>query len=775
MISSILPSKFKYSYYKKSAIKVSSTADKYIDHGIKKCICDLNKYKSEKVSGFDLVLPPLVALIFFRTGKRAYLEQIASAISMFKDNFTIEMKTGEGKTIVGFMVSALYAISGRSVHFVTANSYLAQRDATEASHIFEDLDFSVSFLDESMNGKERRLSYCSEILWSSPSELVFDHLRSKSALTVYDRIENHFDVVIIDELDSVLLDNARTPYVISDESTGLSINTSNYAFCFMVAQKLVKQREKFLVVNLKERNVGINKAGYEILKAWFEGADSDVELGSMSVFTYRVKQALEVLLLIKRDVDYLVKDREIILISNETGRILNSVKWSHGLHQFVEMKEGLEISSCASTRTSITSRLFFNKYRILVGLSGTLLTDKYELADSYGIDILPIPTHTPSKRIDHPDKFFLNKDYQFAAIINFIASQQNPRPPILICTQSVDDSSVLSELLNKNGYSHNMLDAKHPEHEAEVISCAGLPNTITISTNLAGRGTDIKLGVEGENDVEGNPNSHKFVNEVLGGLQIIGVGRNSSRRVDNQLIGRSGRQGDCGSSRFFCSLDDPLMAAYGSFPGVKSLLENAGEDGLVMGSIQRSIYQAQQLNEGADYTSRKSSVRFVNVINAQESVVETLRENVIVSYDVIETIKSLLSLLFARSEGLPLKLIVQELGPSVVKPILYRDSSAVIARVEKDLSVDGLTGRDLLQVMAEGVKTIDDIWVEYESELEYLKVRASYNASSDGDVFNIFATLAEKEFEALISKMALKTIKAMCDKLTVVSALCSIK
>jgi preprotein translocase subunit SecA len=572
-----------------------------------------------------------------------------------------EMRTGEGKTLVATMPAYLNALSGEGVHVVTVNEYLAQRDADWMAPVFRILGMSVGVIRNSQNSAEKRAAYACDITYGTNNEFGFDYLRDNLAYRLEDRVQRGLSFAIVDEVDSILIDEARTPLIISgpaEESTELYLSINK------LVPKLVKQLEEDgpgdFKVDEKAKQVHITEAGHERVEelmaehALLRAGESLYDTGNVRLM-HHLNAALRAHSIYRRDVEYIVRNGEVIIVDEFTGRTMPGRRWSEGLHQAVEAKEGVEVREENQTVASITFQNFFRLYKKLSGMTGTADTEAPEFLQIYGLEVVVIPTHRPMIRKDMPDLVYLNQVDKYNAIIEDINDCAARKQPVLVGTTTIESSEHLSGLLKKLGVKHEVLNAKQHEREAHIVAQAGRPGSVTIATNMAGRGTDIQLGGNFEAEIADLVTAGESVDtarreqlrsawqlrhdEVLtaGGLHIVGTERHESRRIDNQLRGRSGRQGDPGSSRFYLSMEDTLMRIFGDPNRTKRLLQMAGmKDGEVIesGMLTRQIEKAQRKVESHNFDIRKQLLLFDDVANDQRKVVYQQRTEILGSDDL---------------------------------------------------------------------------------------------------------------------------------------------
>ena len=520
-----------------------------------------------------------------------------------------EMKTGEGKTLTATLPLYLNALTGKGAHLVTVNDYLARRDSSWNQPIYNFLGLSVECLQNNMNDTERKKVYQADILYGTNNELGFDYLRDNMKFRLSDYVQRELHYAIVDEVDSILIDEARTPLIIS----GASDDSSKlYGAADQVVRRL-KKTEDF-EVDEKARSVQLNESGNDKVEAAFN-VQNLYDIENINLL-HHVNQALKAHSLFKRDVDYVVKDDEVLIVDEFTGRILAGRRYSDGLHQALEAKEGVTIEKESQTLASITLQNYFRLYKKIAGMTGTASTEAEEFHNIYTLNVISIPTNQPMVRDDKADLIFLGQGAKFNAIVEDVKERHKKGQPVLIGTIAIETSEVLSSILTANGLPHSVLNAKQHEREADIVAHAGEPGHITIATNMAGRGTDIKLTPE---------------SKQAGGLYILGTERHESRRIDNQLRGRAGRQGDPGESRFYISLDDNLIRIFAG-DTLKKNMQRFGmqEDEIIESKfVSRTIERAQEKVEKHNFEIRKHLLEYDDVLNQQRKAVYSYRRDIL--------------------------------------------------------------------------------------------------------------------------------------------------
>lgn len=542
-------------------------------------------------------------------GLYPYHVQLMGGIVLHDGNIP-EMKTGEGKTLTATMPVYLNALTGEGVHVVTVNEYLATRDSTEMGELYNFLGLSVGLNINSKTSEEKREAYNCDITYSTNNELGFDYLRDNMVVYQSQMVQRPLNYAIVDEVDSILIDEARTPLIISgaaEKSTALYTRTDNFV-------KRLKEDEDFKI-DIQSKTIGLTEQGIEKAEENF-GLENLYDLDNTAL-THHLDQALRANFIMIRDIDYVVQEGKVLIVDQFTGRIMDGRRYSDGLHQAIEAKEAVEIEDETKTMATITFQNYFRMYKKLAGMTGTAKTEEEEFREIYNIEVIQIPTNRPVIREDHADLLYPTLESKFHAVVQDIKERHRKGQPILVGTVAVETSELLSNMLDREKVPHEVLNAKNHFKEAEIIMNAGQKGSVTIATNMAGRGTDIKLGL---GVVE------------LGGLAVIGTERHESRRIDNQLRGRSGRQGDPGVSQFYLSLEDDLMKRFGS-ERIKAFLDRMkveDEDAVIQSKmLTRQVESAQKRVEGNNYDTRKNVLQYDDVMREQREVIYKQRQDVI--------------------------------------------------------------------------------------------------------------------------------------------------
>jgi preprotein translocase subunit SecA len=585
----------------------------------------LFKERLEKGEALDDLLPEAFAVVR-EAGKRVLGErhfdvQLLGGIVLHQGKIA-EMRTGEGKTLTSTLAVYLNGLSGKGVHLVTVNDYLAARDSQWMGQIYNFLGMNCGKIIHGLNDAERRAAYAADITYGTNNEFGFDYLRDNMKFELSDYCQRGFNFAIVDEVDSILIDEARTPLIISGPA---ELSTDLYKNVDRIIPKFKKDEhytvdEKAKQVSLTDEGVALGEDMLEV-----ENLYDPINIEKL----HHLNQSLKAHILFKKDVDYIVRDNQVIIVDEFTGRTMEGRRYSDGLHQALEAKERVKIEQENQTLASITFQNYFRMYKKLAGMTGTADTEAAEFKKIYNLDVVVMPTNQPMIRIDFADVIYKNEAAKYRAVIKEIGDLHEKGQPVLVGTISIDVSEKISNMLKKVKIDHEVLNAKHHEREAEIIAGAGQLGKVTIATNMAGRGTDIKLG--------------PGVVEV-GGLHILGTSRHESRRIDNQLRGRAGRQGDPGSSRFYLSLEDDLLRIFGSdrISGIMNKLGMEEDEPIEHGMISRAIENAQRKVEGHNFDIRKHLLEYDDVMNQQREIIYRQRRDVLVGEDVVQVVQDMI-------------------------------------------------------------------------------------------------------------------------------------
>ena len=594
-----------------------------------------NKYSALKEEDIFLICAITRDVSKRTLGLRHFDSQIIGGIALYH-GLIAEMKTGEGKTLVATIPIILNYIFGRRVHLITVNDYLAKRDSLWMGPIYEYLNISSSFIQNDQTIEEKIESYNCHVVYGNNNEFCFDYLRDNLRSFRSPKMQKTLQIAVIDEADSVLIDESRSPLGISGPvKTPIEL----FKMCYEITKNLIIDDVE---INEERKNVllkdsGIKKIEFNLKKINYLKGNSLFDNENLETYQI-INQSLKARFIFEKDKDYIVKDGQIVVIDEFSGRLSQGRRFGEGLHQSLEAKEDVKIQSESITLASITFQNYFKKYEQISGMTGTALTEAEELLEIYGLSVVEVPTNKPMIRKDHNDQIYKTSEEKHLAILNLVKEKHAAGQPVLIGTTSIEKSNFISNLLEKSHIPHNVLNAKNHENEAEIIASAGKPSQITVATNMAGRGTDIKIGGNPEIDKNfNNADYQKVIN--CGGLCILGTERHESRRIDNQLRGRSGRQGDPGESIFFVSLEDDLMRIFGS-EKLQSMLSTLGlKKGEVIEHkwLTSSIERAQKRVEGHNFDIRKQLLEFDNIIDKQRNIIYSKRE-MIISEDILEFI-----------------------------------------------------------------------------------------------------------------------------------------
>ncbi|WP_026575920.1 preprotein translocase subunit SecA [Bacillus sp. UNC438CL73TsuS30] len=624
-------------------------------------------------------------------GLYPYHVQLMGGISLHEGNIS-EMKTGEGKTLTATMPVYLNALSGKGVHVVTVNEYLASRDAQEMGQLYEFLGLTVGLNLNSMTSEEKQEAYAADITYGTNNEYGFDYLRDNMVLYKEQKVQRPLFYAVIDEVDSILIDEARTPLIISgsaQKSTALYIQANAFV------RTLTK--EKDYTYDEKTKGVMLTEEGISKAEKAF-GIENLFDMSHVSL-NHHINQALKANVSMHLDVDYVVQDGEIVIVDQFTGRLMKGRRYSEGLHQAIEAKEGLEVQNESMTMATITFQNYFRMYEKLAGMTGTAKTEEEEFRNIYNMNVIVIPTNRPIARDDRADLIYSTMEGKFRAVVEDIAERHQKGQPVLVGTVAIETSELISKLLSKKGVRHNVLNAKNHGREAEIIAEAGHQGAVTIATNMAGRGTDIKLG-EGVKE--------------LGGLAVIGTERHESRRIDNQLRGRSGRQGDPGITQFYLSMEDELMRRFGS-DNMKSMMQRLGMDDtqpIQSKMVSKAVESAQKRVEGNNFDARKQLLQYDDVLRQQREIIYTQRDELLESENLREIV-----------EGMILRTIERNV-----------EAHASLADDEENWNLQGVVDFVHANLLPEGDITLDDLNgkdPEEMTEAIFAKVKVRYDEKEE--------------------------------------------
>lgn len=771
-----------------------------------------DEFKKRLANGetLDDIMPEAFAVVreaAKRTlGQRHFDVQLMGGIVLHEGKIA-EMKTGEGKTLVATLPVYLNALTGKGVHVVTVNDYLAKFHSEWMGRVYRFLGLTVGVILHNLNSEERRQAYGCDITYGTNNEFGFDYLRDNMAFSVEDMVQRELNYAIVDEVDSILIDEARTPLIISgqaDESTELY-----YRFA-RIAPKLKKDLD--YTVDEKARTVVVTEEGVakveKMLNVENMYDDENTEL------VHQLNQALRAKELMKRDRDYVVKDGEVIIVDEFTGRLMFGRRYSDGLHQAIEAKEGVKIERESQTLATITFQNYFRMYNKLAGMTGTAETEETEFRKIYGLEVVVIPTNLPMIRIDHPDVVYKTESGKFRAVVEDIVATHQTKQPILVGTISIEKSEELSNLLKKRGVPHQVLNAKHHEREAEIIAQAGRLGSVTIATNMAGRGTDIILGGNAEflakdflrsrgiDPAEATPEEYQLTLEEakaitskeheavvnLGGLYIIGTERHESRRIDNQLRGRAGRQGDPGASRFYVSMEDDLMRLFGG-EMISGMMERLGwtEDmPIEHPMIAKRIEAAQRKVENRNFDIRKHVLEYDDVLNKQREIIYELRKKLLFGSDehqrvikLFEEVTDNLLEIYANEKVIPEEWDLEGLLQAVyttllpvdaisledferanhkeLKELILKKALELYQSKENEIGAEHLRQFERLVML----RTIDVKWMDHLEAMDELKEGIGLRAYGQNDpliAYKIEAYQMFKEMRDSINEEVVRTL-----------------
>ncbi|SHE47971.1 protein translocase subunit secA [Thermoanaerobacter uzonensis DSM 18761] len=822
------------SYSEREVKRLEPIADKvlsYEDQMAKLTDAELraktDEFKNRLKNGetLDDILPEAFAVVreaAWRTLKMKHFRvQVIGGIVLHQGRIA-EMKTGEGKTLVATLPAYLNALEGKGVHIVTVNDYLAKRDRDWMGKIYEFLGLSVGVILHDMDPEERKKAYAADITYGTNNEFGFDYLRDNMVIYKEDMVQRELNYAIVDEVDSILIDEARTPLIISgvgEKSTDM----------YKLADRFVRtlRKDEDYVVDEKAKAVSLTEKGVVKAEKFF-GVKNLADIENMEI-SHHINQALKAHAIMKRDIDYVVKDGQVIIVDEFTGRLMFGRRYSEGLHQAIEAKEGVKVERESKTLATITFQNYFRMYKKLAGMTGTAQTEEQEFRAIYGLDVVVIPTNKPMIRIDHPDVIYKTEEAKFRAVVEDIVEHHKKGQPVLVGTISIEKSEKLSAMLKKRGIPHQVLNAKYHEKEAEIIAQAGRKGAVTIATNMAGRGTDILLGgnpefiakkkmleegyskeiineaagygpISGEEVrkareryfellEEAKKETEKEHDEVvkLGGLYIIGTERHEARRIDNQLRGRAGRQGDPGETRFYISLEDDLMRLFGS-ERVKNMMDSLGIDDdqpIEHKILTKQIEQAQKKVEGINFDTRKHVLQYDDVMNKQREIIyaqrrkvlegENLKESI---FDMVKSIiernvevytagskypeewdiKGLLDHLydmFLEKDSVVIDVDIDRLDKDVLTDIIYEEAVRQYEKKEAEIGPEQM--REIERIVL--LRVVDTKWMDHIDEMDQLRQGIGLRAYGQVDPLIEYKKIAFDMFEDLIQSIQEDTVK----------------
>ena len=725
------------------------------------------KDRISKGESLDSLLPEAFAVCREASsrvlGKKHFRVQLLGGMVLHQGRIA-EMKTGEGKTLVATLPAYLNALTGKGVHVITVNDYLAKTQMEEMGVLYNFLGLTTGCIIHGITPQQRREAYDCDITYGTNNEFGFDYLRDNMVIHMADRVQRELNLCIVDEVDSILIDEARTPLIIS----GMGDKSTKF---YNVADNFVKTliNEKDFNVDEKANAVLLTDDGIVKAEKYF-GIENYADSQNLELQHY-VTQALKANYTMKADKDYMVKDNEIVIIYEFTGRLMEGRRYSDGLHQAIEAKEGVKIQRESKTLATITFQNYFRMYAKLSGMTGTALTEEIEFREIYNLDVIVIPTNRPVQRIDKSDMVYKNESGKYKAIIEEIVKAHEKNQPVLVGTASVDKSEYISSLLKKRGIKHQVLNAKYHAQEAEIISHAGELGMVTIATNMAGRGTDIKLG-EGVREV--------------GGLKVLGTERHESRRIDNQLRGRSGRQGDPGESIFFISLEDDLMRIFGSerIQGVIDKLGLEETEAIESKMVTKAIENAQKKVEGNNFDIRKNLLGYDDVMNLQREVIYRQRTEVLEGKNLKEQIEGMIEEVISDAVNSHLSGEIQDIEAEVRTLLQYLEEICLphgIVTVEElaDLSNEQIKnkltetimniykgkefefGEEQLREIERVVllRVVDQKWMDHIDNMDHLKQGMGLRAYKQQDPIQAYQMEGSAMFEEMIEGIKTETVK----------------
>ncbi len=746
-------------------LALESTYRELSDEALKAKTIEFKKIVQEEDKSLDDILVDAFAVAreaaYRVTGELAYKVQVMGAYVLHGGNIA-EMKTGEGKTLTGVLVAYLNAIGGNGVHIITVNEYLAGREVEgQYGQVYLFLGLTLSLNIRALTKAEKREAYAADIMYSTNSEVGFDYLRDHMVVHKEEMVQRPLNFAIIDEVDSILVDEARTPLIISG---GQKRTQSLYKQADMAVKGL--RDEEDYEIDVKHRGIQLTANGMEKIERKF-GIENLYDLKFVSLL-HRVNQALRANYIMSKDVDYVVQEGQVVIVDQFTGRLMKGRQFSEGLHQALEAKENVEVKKETTTMATITYQNFFRMYKKLSGMTGTAKTEEEEFRNIYNMYVVEVPTNRPIIRKDMPDFLYTTMEAKFKAIAAEIKARHSKGQPILVGTVSIESSELLSRLLKKHGVKHDVLNAKQHEREADIILNAGQPGAVTIATNMAGRGTDIKLG-DGVVD--------------LGGLAVIGTERHESRRIDNQLRGRSGRQGDPGYTRFYLSAEDELMIRFGGerFRNMVERIAGAGDNEAPIESkmISKTVESAQKRIEGNNFDARKNVLQYDDVVRKQREVIYNQREELLLNSDVSKLVNGMFTnameeavASYQTPEGYDYEELVKFINSNYFgDKISVEDVEGKQPHEMVELLVDVINEivkektakhpkevyQEFLKVVA--LRVVDTYWVEHIDQMSGLRQSISLQAYAQVNPLREYQDIGFQMFEDLISGVSKEVTK----------------
>ncbi|WP_040210656.1 preprotein translocase subunit SecA [Clostridium polynesiense] len=725
------------------------------------------KERVKNGESLDSILPEAFAVVREASsrvlGLKHYREQLIGGVVLHQGRIA-EMKTGEGKTLVATLPAYLNALTGKGVHVVTVNDYLAKRDKEWMGQIYEFLGLTTGVILHDLNNDQRRESYAADITYGTNNEFGFDYLRDNMVIYKEEMVQRDLNFAIVDEVDSILIDEARTPLIIS----GAGEKSTDF---YKVADFFVKRlfKDKHFTIDEKANAVMLTEEGMKEAETAF-GIDNYADADNMELQHY-ITQALKANYSMKKDKDYMVKDGEVIIVDEFTGRLMEGRRYSDGLHQAIEAKEGVKVERESKTLATITFQNYFRMYDKLSGMTGTAQTEETEFREIYGLDVVVIPTHEPVQRQDHPDVVYKTTKGKYNAIIEEIVETHKSGQPMLVGTTSIEKSELISSMLKRKGVPHQVLNAKYHEKEAEIVSHAGEKGMVTIATNMAGRGTDIKLG---EGVVE------------VGGLKIIGTERHESRRIDNQLRGRSGRQGDPGSSRFYISLEDDLMRIFGS-ERLQGMIDKLGleeDEAIESKMVSKAIENAQKKVEGNNFDIRKTLLGYDDVMNMQREIIYRQRAQVLNGENLKDQIQEMIQEVIHSAVDSHITGVEENFDEDLNHLISYMEDLFVPHGKIKAEDINSLSNDEIKEKFLELAKEIyndkenqfseeqmreiervvllrvvDSKWMDHIDNMDHLKQGIGLRAYKQQDPVQAYQFEGSAMFDEMIYNIKVETVK----------------
>ena len=763
-------------YSEREVKKLQSIADKIeaLDEGMQKLTDEELQAKTvefkeriQKGESLDSLLPEAFAVCREASsrvlGMKHFRVQLLGVMVLHQGRIA-EMKTGEGKTLVATLPAYLNGLTGKGVHVITVNDYLAKTQMEEMGVLYNFLGLTTGCIIHGITPEQRRAAYACDITYGTNNEFGFDYLRDNMVIHMEDRVQRDLNFCIVDEVDSILIDEARTPLIIS----GMGDKSTKF---YNVADNFVKTlvNEKDFNVDEKANAVLLTEDGIVKAEKYF-GIENYADSQNLELQHY-VTQALKANYTMKADKDYMVKDNEVVIIDEFTGRLMEGRRYSDGLHQAIEAKENVKIQRESKTLATITFQNYFRMYAKLSGMTGTALTEENEFREIYNLDVIVIPTNKPVQRIDQSDMVYKNQSGKYKAIVEEIVKSHEKGQPVLVGTASVDKSEYISSLLKKRGIKHQVLNAKYHAQEAEIISHAGELGMVTIATNMAGRGTDIKLG-EGVREA--------------GGLKVLGTERHESRRIDNQLRGRSGRQGDPGESIFFISLEDDLMRIFGS-EKIQGIIDKLGleeTEAIESKMVTKAIENAQKKVEGNNFDIRKNLLGYDDVMNLQREVIYRQRTEVLEGKNLKEQIEGMIQEVISDAVNSHLSGDVQDIEAEIKTLLQYLEEICLphgivtvqeLADLSNEQIKDKLTetvmniykgkelefGEEQLREIERVVllRVVDQKWMAHIDNMDHLKQGMGLRAYKQQDPIQAYQMEGSAMFEEMIEGIKLETVK----------------